>query len=259
MNRSFFALLSIGVLVGCSGSEVKLGVDVAPTGTAASSILAGTVSATGTTTTTTNPTTTRSQVVLERVRLLVNKAKVHGGSREGGVESGPFVIDLSASEIARGAHRDFSLGSLAVGTYQDAEIEIEPLNTNDKDSGSSTGAEFTDFRAAGASILVDGTFKGKTFQFAGHFKAEQGKEAAFTVAAGTALSIPMTVSPASWFIDASGNDLDPTDAAQHSAIAVAICHKLDTEADSAAATGLAPSGGGHDGPGGQGPRAHCVE
>lgn len=258
MIRSFFAPLSIFVLVGCSTGEVKLGVDVTPTGSAASSITA----ATGANGATTGTGRTRSQIVLERVRLLVNNAKVHGGSQHDGVESGPFVIDLSASEIEKGAHRDFALGALAAGTYEDAEIEIEPLRIDDQTSAGATAAELADFSASGASVLVDGTFKGTTFHFAGHFKAEQGKEASFAVAAGTALSIPMVVSPASWFVDPSGNDRDPTDAAQHAAIAVAICHKLDTEADSAAAaTGKAPAGGhdGHDGHGGQGPRAHCVE
>jgi Prokaryotic membrane lipoprotein lipid attachment site len=272
MKRTLIALSALFALAGCSSGEVKLGVDVGGTASSTAALRAAgsqtaTVITTGTTTT--NNAATLS---IDRVRILVNDAKIQSASSSGGGKCmggggsadrvGPFVVDLSADEILRGAHRDFSLGSVASGTYKEAEIEIEPLRIDgDADDGDSSGAEFADFKSTGASLLVDGKYNGKAFQFAGHFKAEQEKEGSFTVDSSTSISLPLVVSPASWFKDSNGNVLDPTDAAQHSAIAVAICKTLDAgEETETAAAANAPLGG-HDGRGhGHGaPQAHCVE
>lgn len=269
MARSFIASLVAAVaLMGCGTSsgtsgEVKLGVNVAA--------LRTTVAAANETT------ATDSALVLTRVRVLVNHAKIgyiHEQATGPAADIGPFVVDLSADEIANGAHREFSLGEIPADTYGGAEIEIEPL---DADS-TATDAALDDFRAAKASVLVEGTFNGASFQFAGHFLAEQGTDGDVVIDAGNPAALEMTVDPAQWFLDASGAEVDPADAAQHDALAVAMCKTLDTQpqlsggggaappADSSTATdtGAPPSGGKHGGKGGGGKGgggqgAHCVE
>ena len=50
-----------------------------------------------------------------------------------------------------------------------------------------------DFVAAGASLLVDGTYQGNRFTFAGHFLAEQGTDGDVVVDAESPVSLAMTV------------------------------------------------------------------
>ena len=108
MTRSFMAL-GFAALVGCNSSgsgDVKLGVDVsALTATVANAV--------------TNNAAADSSLVVTRIRLLVAHAKVgYTGANKGGAQAeiGPVVVELTADEIASGAHRDFDLGSLPSGT-----------------------------------------------------------------------------------------------------------------------------------------------
>jgi len=227
MARSIIGFFALALLCGCSASggagEVKLGVDVAP--------IQGVATETGTTG------SADPSLAITRVRILVADAKIgYIGEKATGpsAEAGPYVIDLTADEIANGAHRDFSLGSLPSGTYGGAEIAIEPLPADAKAQGDS----FADFVSAGASVLVDGTYQGNAFQFAGHFLAEQGTDGDVTIDANTPVTIAMTVDTSSWFVDASGAAVDPADSAQHDALAVAVCKTLDTQPQSG------PGGGG---------------
>jgi hypothetical protein len=232
------AFLALASLTGCSSGtagEVKLGVDVAAIRTA----------------TTTAAETTGLEVT--RVRVLVAHAKVgYIGEKSTGAsaEVGPFVVDLTADEIAKGAHRDFSLGTLDSGTYGGAEIEIEPLDANDDQ----TDPAVADFVAAGASLLVDGTYQGKAFNFAGHFLAEQGTDGDVVIDAANPVSLAMTVDPSKWFLDSAGAPVNPGDEAQHTALAAAVCASLDTQPQLTAAT-AAPAGKGGKGGGGD---AHCA-
>ena len=253
--RIVFFCASLAALTACSpGSNgAVLGVSVAPLQTQT------------TTNTTNNATTSTTDLSVTRIRILVNRAKLResGSGKCGGpgAEAGPFVVDLAQSEIASGTTRDFTL-NVSPGSYSDAEIEIEPLMLDkDGDSASpATTAELADFKSSGASILVDGTYKGNSFTYAAHFKAEQGQEGSSTTSTG-AVVIPMKVDPSTWFVDANGSVMDPTDSNQHQAIAMAICHQLDTETDSAAtsSSSSSSSGGGPGPTDHRGGAPHCVE
>lgn len=261
MLRSFIALTTAAMLVGCSSGEegeVKLGVSVA----AVTATTTNTTTPSGSTTTNTS-TAKGSALEITGVRLLVAHAKIgYIGEQSTGdsAEAGPYVVSLSKDEIAKGAQREFSLGKLASGTYGGAEIEIEPL---DADQDASTD-ELAEFQKTGASVLVDGTYDGKAFTFAGHFLAEQGTDGEVTVDAAKPVALAMTVDPSSWFRDANGAFIDPTDSAQHDTIAVAICKTLDTQPQVQTTNGdptaqPAHMGGGKGGGGKGGGQAHCVE
>ena len=85
----------------------------------------------------------------------------------------------------------------------------------------------------------------------------------------TPVVLDLTVEPSGWFLDANGAAVDPGDAAQHDALAIAMCTTLDTQpqtglsgaADPATAGSTAGSKPhGHGGPGGGGSQGqHCVE
>jgi hypothetical protein len=267
MIRSALSLFALAALVGCSSQsgEVKLGVDVAPVGAAAAAIVAangatGGVSASGASTSADSSTpSAASDLEIERVRLLVLHAKVGytGGDKSSGAtaEAGPFVIELTKDEIKNGAHREFSLGQLEAGTYGGAEIEIQPL---DSDS-TATDPALLDFGAKGASLLVSGTYKGKAFELAGHFLAEQGTDGQVTIDPNTPVALAMSVNPSTWFKDTSGAYVDPTDATKQSALAVSICKTLDTEPNLGGPAQATQARGGKGGTGRGGGQAHCVE
>lgn len=253
MARSLIALaalVAVPVIAGCSSGqpgEVKLGVDVAAITTSATS--------------TSNGTSNSDDLQLDRVRILIETAKVGYRNEQStgtSAEVGPIVIDLTADEIANGAHREISLGALPSGTYGGAEIEIAPL----KDGDDTSAAELADFVSSGASVIVDGTYMGASFQFAGHFLAEQGTDGDVEIDAATPVALAFTVDASSWFKDSGGALLDPSDSAQHDAMAVAMCETLDTEIESAGGHeggkggmgGDCPDGGAPpDGAGGAGP------
>jgi hypothetical protein len=267
MKRFLIVPILLAGLVGCSTGEVKLGVDIA----ALKSVTVASVTNSLVAETTE---TADASLEISRVRLLIAHAKIGytGGGKcsdSGGsaADAGPIVVDLTADEIAKGAHREFDLGSVASGTYGGAEIEIQPLDAD------ATGDEaaLADFRSAGASLLVDGTYQGNSFQFAGHFLAEQGTDSEVTVDASSPAVLAVSVDPSTWFLDTAGAALDPTDSAQHAALAVAICKTLDTQQPLASPEGDAtakpasadprPDGHGRRGPDGKGhgQGAHCVE
>lgn len=247
MKRVFVLCTALFALAGCSSGQVKLGVDVAPLKVAS---------------TDPDPTdfpTTTPDLELTRVRLLVAHAKVGYAGRDcmsDETDIGPNVVDLTADEIIHGAHREFDLGEMPSGTYGGAEIEIMPIDEGQDASGD----EFADFRASGASLLVDGFFKGKEFTFAGRWLAEQGTDGEVEIDASKPVSIAMTVDTSSWFKDASDVVLDPTDVAQHSTLSTAICKTLDTQQAMKAPPPPPPGGRKGPGPGpGGGGEAHCVE
>jgi hypothetical protein len=244
MKRSFIVGVALCALAGCSTGEVKLGVDVAPLQIAAQTTPSGANSL--------------SDLALTRVRLLVAHAKIGYAGRgcmSDGEDIGPTVIDLTAEEIANGAHREFDLGKLASGTYGGAEIEIMPIEA-DQDASDTV---FDDFRKSGASVLVEGTYGRKTFSFAGHFLAEQGTDGEVEVDEATPLAIAMTVDTSSWFKDASDAAIDPTDTTQHDEMSVAICKTLDTQPQLAPPPDGPRKGPGRPGGHGGGGEAHCVE
>ncbi|HRI65727.1 MAG TPA: hypothetical protein PK156_15875 [Polyangium sp.] len=248
MKRILIVGAALFALAGCSSGEVKLGVDVAPIQIASKS--------------TTTDSRVDDQFSLKRVRLLVAHAKIgYAGGRDcGGSEGtdiGPTVVDLTADEIANGAHREFDLGELPSGTYRGAEIEIAPI-----DEGQEASDEvFADFQKTGASLLVEGTYLGNPFTFSGRWLAEQGTDGEVEIAEGKPLSLAMTVDTSTWFKDTNSAVLDPSDAAQHDALSLAICHSLDTQPQLAPPTdtGGDPHKGPRFGHGGGGGEVHCVE
>lgn len=220
--------------------EVRLGVSVAP------------ITQLG------DPTTDpRAQAGLEitRVRVLVNVAKVgYHGDSVGEASVGPYVVELTGDEIVNGAARSFSLGTLESGTYGGAEIEVDVLSA---DADTSADPSLADFASTKASVLIDGTFNGAAFQFAGHFLAEQGTDGDVTIDTTAGFDLPMTVDPQTWFLDSAGAVLDPTAAENHQAIALAICKSLDTQPQTDTGT-TDSTAQGKGGKGGGGP-AHCIE
>ncbi len=255
--RNAWAIAGIGasaaVFAGCASGgtgEVQLGISVSNAQTTEGLAATEAKAAAG--------------LEVTRVRILVNVVKIgyagggksrgHGPDDEasdstasdptaladGEASTGPVVVELTKDELTKGAERSFSLGELAAGTYGGAEIEIDQLD----DGTDASAAELADFANENASVLIDGTFNGTAFHVAGHFLAEQGTDGEVTIDGAAPVTLDLSIDPTTWFLDDAGEVIDPTDAANHAAIALGICKALDTQPQ------LSDKAG---------PEAHCVE
>lgn len=237
MVRSFLVGAAL-VLAGCSSGELSLGVQITPQVSTAASALKTEPNASPFTTLTADVTQQNvdATLVMTRVRLLLSDAKLTEQSSatssdrcpnmgSGGTDLDPSVVDLSADDLKNGTTKQISLGKVASGSYTGAHLEIEPLDGRE---ASSTLPDLADFKAQGASVIIDGTYNDKPFQFVGHFEAAQTSTTPIEVGGSASAAVMMTVDTTRWFQDASGASLDPTDAANHDAIAASICTTLDT-------------------------------
>lgn len=225
-----------------------------------------------------------SAFTLDRVRLLIDEAELRGGGggcrhHPGGgggmggggmmgggqagavsfcahrghhVEQGPFIVSLTAADLAAGTvSQPVLLADVPAGTYRGAELEIEPLGAEDASARpppndgrggmmgppppprtvdlASLGAEFDDFKTSGASIIIEGTRAGVPFTYSAAITAEQETSGPITVSGGAEVSLGLVIDASTWFTSASGAELDPSDAANHDAIANAIKASLTIE------------------------------
>lgn len=106
---------------------------------------------------------------------------------------------------------------LSAGTYSELEAKLEPAKDR-----------FADFNAAhpdlvGTSVRVEGTFKGAPFVFAAPIRAEVEME--FDpplVIDETTKNATVSLDVSKWFLDASGNVIDPATATPESAALLRI-------------------------------------
>jgi hypothetical protein len=147
-----------------------------------------------------------------------------GGEGEGGddeaepgeVSVGPFLVDLSGTQLASGISQVFD-GQVPAGTYREIAIVIGPVSASD----GSVPAGFTEL--AGQSVVVDGTLDGAAFSFAAAIVAKQKREGQVVVSAdGTSKNVTLSIDPTGWFKAADGTRLDPSAAANAAAIAANI-------------------------------------
>jgi hypothetical protein len=137
----------------------------------------------------------------------------HGGSSgdgaEGceGLEVQPTVVDLpvDASVVTQ------LNASIPAGTYSALEAKVHVVQ-----SGDNGGAAFLAAHPelAGASVRVEGTFNGTPFTYVGRPDARLELSFSPPIVVGTGgASITVHVDLGSWFLDGSGNVIDPATAA----------------------------------------------
>jgi hypothetical protein len=115
----------------------------------------------------------------------------------------PFIVDVPVDATL---HPLINV-PLAAGTYSELEAKLEPARDR-----------FTDFNAAhpdlvGKSVRVEGTFKGAPFVFSAPVRAEVEME--FDpplVIDETTKNATVSLDVSKWFLDASGNVIDPASA-----------------------------------------------
>lgn len=127
---------------------------------------------------------------------------------------GPFAVVVTAADIASGAVTAEFGADVPSGTYDELEVLVDTIPAEK----AGTDPVLQAMAAAHASVKVVGTIGGEAFTFTTPvaFKAEREP---FTVPeAGTNVTIEID-DPSAWFVDGSGNALDPSDGADAATIA----------------------------------------
>jgi hypothetical protein len=131
----------------------------------------------------------------------------HMGEECEDVSRSPFLVDVPVDATL---HPLLNV-PLTAGTYSELEAKLEPARDR-----------FTDFNAAhpdlvGNSVRVEGTFKGTPFVFTAPIRAEVEME--FDpplVIDETTKNATVSLDVSKWFLDASGNVIDPATATSDS-------------------------------------------
>jgi hypothetical protein len=127
------------------------------------------------------------------------------------VRVGPCLIDLAGNTLSGGnSISPVCAADVPAGTYQELEVDVGPV---------AAGAEAGVAGLAamnGKSVIVDGTFNGVSFSFQSTLDVRQKTEAVITV--GASNNVTISLDPTGWFTARDGSVLDPTMAANQSAI-----------------------------------------
>ena len=139
------------------------------------------------------------------------------------LQAGPALVDLPTD----GTTKVILDGLVPAGTYSKLQARLDAVNQPDADDAAVSASAFLtahpDWR--GISVKVTGSFTdpaGAAHDFTFTSEVDAEIEAAFatpvTVASGTS-NVTIDVDVASWFKDAAGGVIDPTNAANAEAIA----------------------------------------
>ncbi len=152
-----------------------------------------------------------------------------GGEGEGGVEIGPFVVDVGGASLSGSVTEAFD-ASVPDGTYDKVEIAIGPV------TGAAAGTALADM--GDASVIVDGTraASGSTpaadFHVSSSLRAQQELKTNLVVNhAASSANVTLLLDLKTWFTAADGHTLDPTVAADLAAIQANIAASLHFERD----------------------------
>ena len=165
---------------------------------------------------------------LTEVKLLVEELELESTMDEDSLdfEVDDFVVNLPLD----GSEIELSTANVPAGVYDEFEMEIEhddDTNVNDPDFINESSDD------DGYSIVIKGVYNGEDFMYRSEedFEIELEFNPPFEINDSSSPSIAINIDPSGWFKDSSGNDLDPTDPANHEQIDENIENSFDVEED----------------------------
>ena len=120
------------------------------------------------------------------------------------LEFGPLPVTVTAAELAGGAVTSQFGVTVPSGDYEELSIVIAPISAQE----AGTDATLQAMAGAGDSVKIDGTIDGAAFSYTTRVAFSQHREPFSIPAAGG--NVTLVFDPTTWFVDASGNRLDPT-------------------------------------------------
>ena len=165
-------------------------------------------------------------VSLTSVKMLVEELELESVEED----SLDFEIENQVIQLPLdGSPYQLAAANIASGLYDEFELEIEGLDDDDNvnDPDFTEGSDET-------SIIIEGTYNGEDFTFTSEedFEIEFEFNPPIEIDENTTnVDINLMVDIDSWFLDDSGNELDPTDPANREQIEENIEHSFEAEKD----------------------------
>lgn len=167
-----------------------------------------------------------NHVTLTTVKLLVEEMELESVEED----SSDFEVENQVVELPLdGSPYQLSTKSIDLGFYDEFELEVDGIDEDDNvnDPDFTEGSDET-------SIVIKGTYNGEDFTF----KSEEDFELEFEFnppieikESTNTVAIDLMVDVSIWFVDSSGNELDPTDPNDHDQIEENIKNSFDAEDD----------------------------
>jgi len=167
-----------------------------------------------------------NHVTLSSVKMLVEELELESVADD----SADFEMENQVVELPLdGSSYQLSTANIASGLYDEFELEVDGIDDDDNvnDPDFTEGSDET-------SIIITGTYDGQRFTF----KSEEDFEIEFEFnppieidATTNSVDINLMVDVSSWFVDSSGNDLDPTDPANRDLIEDNIENSFEADDD----------------------------
>lgn len=178
--------------------------------------------------------TQSNHVTLTEVKILVRELELESDLDGDGIsddsldfETGPFVMNLNLD----GSLNQVNVKDVPAGVYKEIEFELHKPEDNetppdpDFKTGTSGDQRF--------SVIVRGSFNGQDFEYKSRVNAEQEIEfnPPLSIDEGQEVNATLVVDLSTWFVDSSGNPLDPTDENNRSTIDNNIQNSFDAFED----------------------------
>ncbi len=161
------------------------------------------------------------------------------------VRAGPVLVDLAGADLAGGVKAvldadvktgDYSAVKLVIAQASQKMVKEHP--------------ELAPMKALHASIAIDGTIDGASFEFTTPMHVQQERCGPFQIAEGSEV-LTLTVNASGWFVGKHGQRLDPRVASDRGEILAnlrsSIRMKLEGDGDEGGECTCPPADGGSDG------------
>jgi len=170
-------------------------------------------------------TTIQSVDSLTEVKMLVEDFELDSALDQDSLD---FEVDnLIVNLPLDGSDFEFTSVTVPEGVYDEFEMQIENDNANVNDPDFANESADHD----GYTIIVRGVHNGEDFTYKSEedYEIEMDFNPPLEVSGNSSPTIAITIDPASWFTDSSGNDLDPNDPSNREIIDNNISNSFDAE------------------------------
>lgn len=178
----------------------------------------------------TGSSTTQAVDSITEVKMLVEELELESSLDQDSLDF--EVEDLVVNLPLDGSEFELVSTTVPEGVYDEFETQIESpdddSSVEDSDFYNSSSEDGENY-----SIVVKGVYNGEQFTYRSEedFELKLEMDPPLEISGNTSPSVAIKVDPASWFKDASGNDLDPNDPENREIIDENIENSFEAEQD----------------------------
>lgn len=147
------------------------------------------------------------ELVIEQARILLSELEIEGRTESSEVEIGATALELGLD----GSSTEIAFEDVMAGTYEEMSLELA--------RGGQISGDVADGFGDQDSIVVDGSYGGTPFTYRSGYAPElEFALDGLRVRDGEVATITVTFDVGGWFVDGSGQILDPSDAGNRDTI-----------------------------------------